>query len=141
MQSEYNTIDIIALAVSEDTLSEDVTFAQNENDTYYKNRNVLAWKGKYCLENDVTRFGWLNTSMYYISSPDDDTGLPIYRMRTPEYDKEGYFAWTAINTHPYNVNASYLKNENLNKYCDFDDIIYTETEDGTSITLYYTMDL
>ena len=58
MQSEYNKIDIIALAVSEDTLSEDVTFAQNENDTYYKNRNVLAWKGKYCLENDVTRFGW-----------------------------------------------------------------------------------
>lgn len=61
-----NQFDIIVLATSNNTLSEDAKaeyHSQSSSDYFFsKNCKLHSWKLKYCLENDTERFAWANTS-------------------------------------------------------------------------------
>lgn len=62
-RSAGNQFDIIVLALTNNTLSEQAWAALHEGDSYFANSNLSAWKLWYCLDNDTTRFDWAdNTS-------------------------------------------------------------------------------
>ena len=62
-RSAGNQFDIIVLALTNNTLSEQAWAALHEGDTYFANSDLSAWKLWYCLDNDTTRFAWAdNTS-------------------------------------------------------------------------------
>ena len=53
--------DIIVLATSTNTLSEEARAIQHEGDDYFNDSNLDAWKIWYCLDNDTTRFDWVDS--------------------------------------------------------------------------------
>lgn len=57
-----HNFDIIVLALSNNTLSEEARAIQHDGDTYFANSKLNAWKVWYCLENDTTRFLWADTT-------------------------------------------------------------------------------
>ena len=64
--------DILVLATSENTLSEEAKAVRHEGDTYYPDYvQFNAWKLWYCLDNDSNRFYW--------ADEENGTGV-IYRM-------------------------------------------------------------
>lgn len=69
-RSAGHVFDIIALAISENELSEDVKVALHEGDSYFANSNINAWEAKYCLDNDTNRFSWASINgkgvIYYL---------------------------------------------------------------------------
>lgn len=58
--SAHHPFDIVVMALSKDTLSEDARAMQSERDIdgYFTNSNLGAWGLKYCLDNDINRFSW-----------------------------------------------------------------------------------
>lgn len=58
--SARHQFDILVLATSVNTLSEEARAIQHEGDTYFANSNLNAWKIWYCLDNDTSRFAWAN---------------------------------------------------------------------------------
>lgn len=57
-KSANHPFDVIVLALSENTLSEEAKAALHEGDTYFADSDLSAWELKYCLDNDRTRFSW-----------------------------------------------------------------------------------
>ena len=57
-KSAGHAFDIVVLALSEDTLSEEAKAMLHEGDTYFADCDISAWKLMYCLDNDKTRFEW-----------------------------------------------------------------------------------
>lgn len=60
-RSAGHQFDIVVLALSNNSLSEEVRAIQHEEDTYFANNNLLAWKVSYTLDNDTSRFEWADT--------------------------------------------------------------------------------
>lgn len=60
-RSANHIFDIVVLAVSPNSLSEEARAIQHEEDTYFANNNLLAWKVSYTLDNDTNRFEWADT--------------------------------------------------------------------------------
>ena len=61
-KSAGHQFDIIVLALSKNTLSEQAYAALHSGDTYFANSNLLAWKLWYCLDNDTNRFAWADST-------------------------------------------------------------------------------
>ena len=61
-KSAGHQFDIIVLALSKNTLSEQAYAALHSGDTYFANSNLSAWKLWYCLDNDTTRFDWADST-------------------------------------------------------------------------------
>ena len=61
-KSAGHQFDIIVLALSKNTLSEQAYAALHSGDTYFANNNLSAWKLWYCLDNDTTRFDWADST-------------------------------------------------------------------------------
>lgn len=61
-QSAGHLFDIIVLALSESTLSETAWADHHEGDTYFSDCKLEAWELKYCLDNDITRFAWVDST-------------------------------------------------------------------------------
>ena len=60
-RSAGHQFDIVVLALSNNSLSEEARAIQHEEDTYFANNNLLAWKVSYTLDNDTSRFEWADT--------------------------------------------------------------------------------
>ena len=58
--SAGHPFDVIVLALSDSTLSEQAYAVHSDRDVdgYFANSNLAAWKIWYCLDNDTTRFAW-----------------------------------------------------------------------------------
>ena len=54
--------DVVVLALSNNTLSEEARAMKHSGDTYFSGSTVNAWKIWYCLENDTNRFAWADTT-------------------------------------------------------------------------------
>lgn len=50
--------DVIVLALTENTISEDAWATLHDGDTYFANNNLSAWRLKYSLDNNKSLFGW-----------------------------------------------------------------------------------
>lgn len=61
-QSANHPFDVIVLATSTNTLSEEARAIQHSGDTYFANSNLNAWKIWYCLENDNVKYTWADTT-------------------------------------------------------------------------------
>jgi hypothetical protein len=57
-QSAGNQFDIIVTADSVNKLNENARACLHEGDAYFANSKLEAWKLKYCLDNDTSRFAW-----------------------------------------------------------------------------------
>ena len=60
-RSVGHRFDVVVLAVDAQTLSEDAFAAPHSGDAYFAGSNLSAWRLKYSLENDATRFPWADT--------------------------------------------------------------------------------
>lgn len=60
--SDTNGFDILVLATSTNTLSEEARAVLHSPTSRYKDCNVDSWKIWYCLDNDTTRFEWPTTA-------------------------------------------------------------------------------
>ena len=74
-QSAGHPFDVIVLALSENTLSEEAYAIQSARDTdgYFANSNLSAWKLWYCLDNDAERFAWADNRVLAEITYYDDT--------------------------------------------------------------------
>ena len=70
-ESACHQFDIIVTALNEYTLCEEAHVIQNQDDDYFDDCNLEAWKIWYCINNDTDRFSWANE--------DEGKGV-IYRM-------------------------------------------------------------
>jgi len=59
--SANHPFDIIVLALSNNTLSEEARAIQHDGDTYFAKSKLNAWQLKYSLENDKVKYGWADT--------------------------------------------------------------------------------
>lgn len=57
-KSAEHKFDIIVTATSYNTLSEEAQAIQNDNEGYFDDSNLSAWKIWYSLDNDTERFEW-----------------------------------------------------------------------------------
>ena len=57
-RSANHPFDIIVQALNERTLSENASAIQHEGDTYFADAKLEAWKLKYAIDNDPSRFSW-----------------------------------------------------------------------------------
>lgn len=75
-RSAGHQFDIIVTADSSNTLNENARAIQHAGDTYFASQNLKAWKLKYCLDNDTTRFNWASSSgkgvIYYMKDERDN---------------------------------------------------------------------
>lgn len=96
-QSAGHQFDIIVLALSKNTLSEQAYAALHSGDTYFANNNLSAWKLWYCLDNDTDRFKWADNT--------NGKGV-IYRM-VDEFDNDVPYDFKNIKfKHPINPSSS-----------------------------------
>ena len=61
-RSAGHQFDIIVTADDASTLNEVARAVKHEGDTYFANSDLNAWKVWYCLDNDINRFDWTDTT-------------------------------------------------------------------------------
>ena len=61
-RSAGHAFDVIVLATDVNALQEEAFATHHEGDTYFTNCQLSAWKVWYCLDNDINRFGWADTT-------------------------------------------------------------------------------
>ena len=61
-RSAGHPFDIIVMASEKDKLQEECYAIQHEDDTYFANCNLAAWKIWYCLDNNTTKYMWADTA-------------------------------------------------------------------------------
>lgn len=61
-RSANHIFDIIVLALSPNSLSEEARAIQHEEDTYFANNDLLAWKVWYTIDNDNTKYSWADST-------------------------------------------------------------------------------
>ena len=65
--SAGHAFDVIVTADSTNVLNENARATKHEGDAYFADSNLAAWKLKYCIDNDVTRFKWADNYGIVIS--------------------------------------------------------------------------
>lgn len=132
-QSATHDFDIIVLATSENTLSEDAKAARHEGDTYFAEANLDAWTLKYSLDNDSERFAWANTNgkgvIYYMKDeynnecPYDFKNIMFKRWNMTNFNFES-FSLEDENAHNYIISALDMNVSDYKylRYCHTDNI-------------------
>ena len=111
---------------------------------------IPAWKLKYCLDNDTTRFEWAAEHTAIIVHDESDSEDYIY-VRYPTADNTR-FAWAVCNSlsvDPCGTVEFFQIPKPLGNSIDSSDLIYTDTEtpsigdildmSGTNVTVTQTM--
>ena len=80
-QSAGHQFDIIVTADDESTLNENARAILHDGDQYFAGCKLSAWKLKYCIDNDKSRFGWACDGVggFYVQYTNKDT---VTLMRT-----------------------------------------------------------
>ena len=142
-RSVGNQFDIIVVADSKNTLNENARASLHNGDTYFANSKLNAWKLKYCLDNDTSRFAWAIEGQAIVNI---ETALSNgnFLVRQPLYDGklsdiEYQYAWGTqadVDDDDY-ANFIYSKNETLtngevvyNAYTDIEEIVEIITGKG-----------
>ena len=125
-RSAGHQFDIIVLALSKNTLSEQAYAALHSGDTYFANNKLSAWKLWYCLDNDTTRFAWADNT--------NGKGV-IYRM-IDEFNNDVPYDFKNIQFYrKWNSNKSLwstISSDNTGVPC------YTFSSSGSSSTTSFT---
>lgn len=62
IQSAGNRFDLIVTANSRNTISEDAEATKHEGTTYFNSCNLSAWKIKYMVQNNTTKYPWASSN-------------------------------------------------------------------------------
>ena len=98
-RSAGNQFDIIVTALSTNKLSENASATYHTGDTYFSsnNANLEAWKLKYCIDNDTSRFEWADTAsgkgVIYYMKDNYNNELP-YDFKNIQYFKNNVWVYT-----------------------------------------------
>ena len=112
-QSAGHPFDVIVVALCNNVLSEEAWAILHDGDTYFQNCKLQAWKLKYCLDNDTTRFAWANAQ--------NGKGV-IYWMRD-EFGNECPYDFKNIMFARYKITAiKGTATDLVNQYLGFADI-------------------
>ena len=96
-KSAQHQFDIIVLALTNNTLSEEAWACKNDKDTYFENSNLGAWKLWYSLDNDTNKFAWaFDSDIKAIKIKNVDENITFIYVRNYELDEKGQFAWTYL---------------------------------------------
>ena len=131
-QSAGHPFDLIILATDKNKLQEECYAIQHENDTYFANCNLAAWKIWYCLDNDTTKYAWANTT--------DGKGV-IYHMidewqNDCPYDFKNIMFSRTVIAGGLNIDGAYYTFSWVNKANEVEDasiVGQTLTNDGGSV--------
>ena len=80
-QSAGHQFDVIVRADSPSVLNETAWAAKHDGDNYFASSKLEAWQLKYCIDNDVARFGWVMRNSIIISD--------VEYLRSESDDVEG----------------------------------------------------
>lgn len=96
-RSANHPFDIIVVAITENTLSEEAKAAVHDGDTYFTSNGAKleAWELRYCFDNDANRFDWADTV--------NGKGV-IYRLKD-EWDNDVPFDFKSIQFKRHRVTA------------------------------------
>ena len=95
-QSAGHAFDVIVRADSASVLNENAFAIQHEEDTYFANSKLSAWKLKYCLDNDTERFNWADTTngkgviYQLVDEFDNDLPYDFKNIQFKRWGVEGY---------------------------------------------------
>lgn len=125
-KSAGHVFDIIVTADSESVLNEEARAIQHDEDTYFNDCDLNAWKIWYCIDNDTNRFAWADST--------NGKGV-IYRMidefnNDVAYDFKNiqfYRKWDSSKS-----SWSTISNDNTGVPC------YTFSSEGSSSTVEFT---
>ena len=116
-QSANNVFDVIVTAIDTETLSENAFACISErNESYFSSSNLSAWKLKYSLANDTSKFHWADESngkgvIYYLE--DEYGNIAHYDFKNIQFlkkiDYSGILADEGTEQYVYTFNA-YRKN-------------------------------
>ena len=89
-RSAGHVFDIIVTADDATTLNENARAVKHVGDTYFNGSKLSAWKLKYCLDNDITRFAWADTEsgkgvIYYLE--DEFGNLAEYDFKNIQFKR------------------------------------------------------
>ena len=119
--SAFHKFDIIVMAISASSISEDACAIQHDNEEYFAKNNLSAWKIKYCVDNDASRFSWAVPDQYagflignklYVAAP----------MQNIEIDGIRYYAFVCENDVVYST--SEMPDEGVRYYLYQDDYFW-----------------
>ena len=89
-QSAGHQFDVIVRADSPSVLSETAWAAKHDGDNYFANAKLEAWQLKYCIDNDVARFGWVMRNSIIIS------GVEYLRSESDDIEGAAYpYCWVS----------------------------------------------
>lgn len=61
-RAQNHQFDIIVIALSSSKLDENARAIQHDGDTYFTSENLSAWELKYCLDNDTSKYAWVDAT-------------------------------------------------------------------------------
>ena len=93
-QSAGRPFDIIVVAVSTNTLSEEAVATPNASDSYFSpaGTKMEAWRVRYCLDNATSRFAWADAS---------GNGRGVVYFLRDEFGNEAPYDFKGITFQPY----------------------------------------
>lgn len=95
-KSAGHPFDLIVLATSENTLSEEAQAVPHAGDTYFAHCNMAAWKVWYCLDNDTSRFRWA----------DETNGRGVIYRLIDEYNNDCPYDFKNVQFKRYKVTVN-----------------------------------
>lgn len=134
-------IDIIILASAVDTLNENVYFTHSDSsdNSYLKQGievNINAWKGKYCIDNDIYRFSFVNNYDTFLIVNIGNELIHYARFKKDDtmYEETPLYCWRRLAESIY-VSKNNLETNSLIGYASEDtpyEYIYTIVEVPTA---------
>lgn len=121
-----NQFDILVTALTSNALSEDAKVCLHSGSTSYYNSNGLSsWEIKYCIDNDATRFQWINGTettrkgvIYYMKDEFENEAPYDFKNIRFEKDENGvtksYYTFSYIDSNGNIYDAS-VKTKNVHK--------------------------
>jgi len=134
-------IDIIILASAVDTLNENVYFTHSDSsdNSYLKQGievNINAWRGKYCIDNDIYRFSFVNNydTFLVVNIGNELMHYARFYEEDTMYEETPLYCWKRL-TESVHVSKNNLETKNIMGYVSEDTpyaYIYTIVEVPTA---------
>lgn len=149
MTSEPHPFDLILIAIAPNILSEECKAMLHEGDNYYSqyNRDLSAWKIWYCIDNDTTRFKWVNETngkgIIYRMIDDNNIDCPYdFKQCKPYVDGQYKFTFYSSGNADVSVKSRCILNVKLlqqNSNNDMPRIARFLISTSSSLRLYDTI--
>lgn len=104
--------DIIVMAISENVLNENAIAVMSEDEYYFEDCNLSAWKLKYSFKNDKERFSWASENgfgvIYYMEDEYGNSAGYDFKNILNKFDGNTYFTFNGIDSNNNDLDLSIL---------------------------------